>query len=361
MSVLGLCDHPIIVAPMAGGPSTPELVIAAADAGAIGFLAGGYQSADALHDQIAAVRSATTGAFGVNVFVPGSPTTDGAALRSYLRELEPDARALGTALGPADWDDDHWDDKAQLLVDTAPPTVSFTFGCPPPALVAALHHRDSVVMVTVTNLAEAHQAAAAGADVLCAQGIEAGAHHGTFAIGAHPHPSTIDLVSTVVNTVDVPVVAAGGVAHPDDLDEALSAGAAAVQAGTAFLRCPESGAHPLHKDALVDPAFTGTSLTKSFSGRTARGLTNAFMRAHPAAPDAYPEINNATRPLRAAATNRGDVQRMSLWAGTGHAHARDTPAREVIHWLAGTADPPTPDRDAQQQRATRSSRDEQHG
>ena len=233
MSVLGLCHHPIIVAPMAGGPSTPALVTAAANAGAIGFLAGGYQTADALHDQIAAVRSATTGAFGVNVFVPGSQTTDRAALRSYLSEIEPDARALHADLGPADWDDDHWGDKTQLLVDSAPPTVSFTFGCPPPKLVAALRHRDSVVMITVTNLAEAHQAAAAGADVLCAQGIEAGAHQGTFATGAHTHPSTIDQVSTAV---------------------------------TAFLRCPESGAHPLHKDALVDPAFTGTSLTKSFSG-----------------------------------------------------------------------------------------------
>src|SRR5690606_30149927 len=150
---------PLIVAPMGGGPSTPALVVAAAESGALGFLAGGYQTPDQLCAQIDTVRSSTAGAFGVNVFVPGTPTRDEPALRRYLRELEPDARQFGVEIDSASWDDDHWEEKADLLVDAAAPIVSFTFGCPPPALVTALQQAGTAVLVTVTNRIEARQAA----------------------------------------------------------------------------------------------------------------------------------------------------------------------------------------------------------
>jgi nitronate monooxygenase len=114
---------------------------------------------------------------------------------------------------------------------------------------------------------------------------------------------------------------------------ALAAGAIAVQCGTAFLRCPESGAHPVHKAALASGQFTGTAMTRAFSGRPARGLVNQFIRDHPDAPAAYPEINNATRPLRAAAARQGDADRMSLWAGTGFRQATERPAAEIIDLL----------------------------
>lgn len=333
MSILGLCDRPIIVAPMAGGPSTPGLVVAAAEAGALGFLAGGYKTPDHLQAEIDHVRSATTGAFGVNVFVPGAPTRDEPALRDYLRELEADATALGTELGAATWDDDHWSAKSDLLLDNAPPLVSFTFGCPPPALVEEFHRRGTTVMVTVTNLTEAKQAVDTGANLLCLQGTEAGAHRSAFATGPNPGLSVPDLLSAVVGNIPLPLVAAGGIAEPVAVVDVLAAGGVGVQAGTAFLRCPESGAHPLHKDALIDPHFSTTVVTKSFSGRQARGLANDFTRRHPAAPDAYPEINNATRPLRAAAASQGDTHAMSLWAGTGYRQARKEPAADIIEWL----------------------------
>lgn len=335
-SLLGLCDRPLIVAPMGGGPSTPELVVAAAEAGALGFIAGGYQTVDQLHAQIADVRAATTAAFGVNVFVPGKPTGNRGALDTYLAALEPDARRLNVELGPASWDDDHWDQKAELLVDAAPPAVSFTFGCPPPSLVNALQQAGSVVMVTVTNASEANQAVATGADALCLQGIEAGAHRGTFDPDDRSGLETLALVTAIATTVDVPLIVAGGIALPSQVEAAFAAGAVAVQAGTAFLRSHESGAHPLHKAALVDPQFRTTVLTKSFSGRVARGLTNDFMRRHANAPAAYPEINNATRPLRAAASKQGDTHTMSLWAGTGHRHAKEAPAAEIVDWLTAT-------------------------
>jgi len=125
--------------------------------------------------------------------------------------------------------------------------------------------------------------------------------------------------------------------EPAQVQAVLAAGAVAAQCGTAFLRCPESGAHPLHKDALADPRFTTTALTRAFSGRRARGLVNRFIEDHADAPAAYPEINNATRPLRAAAAAIGNRERMSLWAGRNYRLATDPPAGEVIEWLSGGA------------------------
>jgi nitronate monooxygenase len=129
---------------------------------------------------------------------------------------------------------------------------------------------------------------------------------------------------------------------PDQVEVALAAGAVAVQCGTAFLRCRESGANPLYKDALVDPRYTTTAMTRAFSGRWARGLVNRFMLDHVDAPAGYPEINNATRSLRAAAAGKGDTERMSLWAGQGYRSALDRPAGEIIAWLCGEGDAANP-------------------
>jgi nitronate monooxygenase len=139
----------------------------------------------------------------------------------------------------------------------------------------------------------------------------------------------------VAAVTDLPLIAAGGIMEPGQVQAALTAGAVAVQCGTAFLRCPESGANPLYKDALVDPRYAETAMTRAFSGRWARGLVNGFMLENGHAPAGYPEINNATRALRAAAASRGDTERMSLWAGQGYRSARDWPAGEIIAWLCG--------------------------
>jgi nitronate monooxygenase len=123
---------------------------------------------------------------------------------------------------------------------------------------------------------------------------------------------------------------------PGQARAVIAAGAVAAQCGTAFLRCPESGAHPRHKAALADPRYTATALTRAFSGRPARGLVNQFILDHPHVPAAYPEINNATRPLRAAAAARGDNEQMSLWAGQGYRSATGHPAGEIIERLSAT-------------------------
>ena len=320
----------IVVAPMAGGPTTADLVIAAARAGALGFLAAGYKTPEAMAAEITAVRAATAEPFGVNVFVPGAPYRDAAALAGYLD-------TLGPGLGDASWDDDGFDGKIAALLADPPAVISFTFGCPPPGVIRALQDAGSAVAVTVTSPAEAGLAAEAGADALCVQGYEAGAHRGTFGNDDAPgrDRDLLSLIGEVAAVTGLPQIAAGGIMGPRQVRAVLAAGAAAAQCGTAFLRSPESGAHPLHKAALADPRYTATTVTRAFSGRPARGLVNEFIIEHADAPPAYPEINNATRPLRAAAAARGDTERMSLWAGQGYRLAAELPAAEIIDRLRG--------------------------
>jgi nitronate monooxygenase len=326
----------IVVAPMAGGPSTTELVIAAGRAGALGFLAAGYKTPAAMATEITAVRAATSEPFGVNVFVPGTPCANLAALDRYLGSL----RTVGP-VGGSTWDDDGFEGKVAALLADPPAVASFTFGCPNAEVVRALQNAGSLVAVTVTSPGEAAIAAAAGVDALCVQGYEAGAHRGTFVNDDEPGRDygLLSLIGEVGAVTGLPQIAAGGIMGPRQVQAVLAAGATAAQCGTAFLRCPESGAHALYKAALADPRYTATTLTRAFSGRPARGLVNQFIRDHPDAPAAYPEINNATRPLRAAAAAEGDTERMSLWAGQGYRSATDQPAGEIIERLSTTEDP----------------------
>jgi nitronate monooxygenase len=283
----------------------------------------------------------------VNVFVPGTPAPDPGAVRSYVASLAAEAGELGVPPGEPSWDDDSWDAKIETLLAHPPPVVSFTFGCPDPGVIAALHAAGSVVWVTVTGPDEAGLAAARGANGLCVQGAGAGAHRGIFSDSPGrpagpdnpdepdgPGRSLPQLLRDVAAVTGLPLVAAGGIMSQRDAAAAMAAGAAAVQCGTAFLRCPESGAHPRHKAALADPQFSQTAVTRAFSGRPARALVNRFMVDHPAAPSAYPEINNATRPLRAAAGAAGDVDRMSLYAGEGFRAATTRPAAEIVELLS---------------------------
>jgi nitronate monooxygenase len=331
MALSDLLTSPVVVAPMAGGPTCPALVAAAASAGAFGFLAAGYLTGPGLAGQIAAVRAAGVGAFGVNVFVPGEPAAAGAGLARYVA-------SLGDGTGAPSWDDDRYDEKVAVLLADPPAAVSFTFGCPSAPVIAAFRRAGSVVIVTVTSPEEALLAAGAGADALCVQGVEAGAHRGTFVNDddalARDY-GLLSLLGLVGSACDLPLIAAGGLMTAGQVRAVRTAGAIAAQCGTAFLRCPESGAHPLHKAALADPLSTSTALTRAFSGRPARGIVTEFMLAHPDAPAAYPEIHHATRPLRAAAAAAGDPSRMSLWAGQGFRLALDRPAAEVAAMLAG--------------------------
>ncbi|WP_116246238.1 nitronate monooxygenase [Nocardiopsis sp. FIRDI 009] len=320
----------IVQAPMAGGGSTPELVAAVSGAGGLGSLAAGYLSADALAERIGAVRALGTTAFGVNVFVPSGQPAPPEALAAYREELGSEAERHGGTVGEPVRDDDAWTAKIDLLVADPVPVVSFTFECPSAEALDRLRAVGSTTVVTVTTVEEARIAVERGADGVCAQGSEAGGHRAVFDPAGGAGSPLFELLPEVAAAVDVPVIAAGGLMNGRDAARALELGAAAVQLGTAFLRCPESGANPAHKAALVDPAFTETTLTRAFTGRPARGLANRFTREHVDAPTAYPEVHHMTRPLRAAAAGAGAPDGMALWAGEGFRSATDAPAAEVV-------------------------------
>lgn len=325
---------PVVQGPMAGGPATPRLAAAVTGAGGLGFLAGGYKAPDALRDEIASLRPQAGGAFGVNLFVPPPDRGEPAGLAAYRERIAREAQARGSTTGDPVHSDDHWDAKLELLLADPVPVVSFTFGCPNAETAEALQQRGSAVVVTVTTVDEAVRARDAGADALCVQGAEAGGHQGSFDDAEQRTTPLLDLLSQVRAATELPLVGAGGINSAEHTGAALRAGATAVQAGTAFLRAPESGANPVHKAALADPAFAETALTRAFSGRLARGLVNQFLRDHTAAaPRAYPHVHYLTAPLRRDAVRSEDPDRVNLWAGTGFRQARQRPAAEIVRQL----------------------------
>jgi nitronate monooxygenase len=327
---------PIIQAPLAGGASTPALTAAVVEAGAFGFVAAGYRTPDQVRGDIAATRELTREPFGVNLFVPGR-RADPAAYEAYVASLVDEARRHGVELGEPRFEDDAWEAKLELLEADPVPVVSFTFGCPAASVVARLKSVGSEAWVTVTDPQEAEQAAAAGADALVVQGIEGGGHRASFvdADGAGEF-GLLALLQLLRARADLPLVASGGIATGAGVAAVLSAGARAAQVGTAFMRCPEAGTSPAHREALTAP--TPTRLTRAFTGRQARGIANRFLREHSDdAPVAYPEIHHATAPLRAAGRAAGDPEVLNLWAGQTHELASDLPAAEVVATMAAEA------------------------
>lgn len=336
--LLELLRNPIVQAPMAGGISTPALVSAVSQAGGLGFLAAGYKTAEAMQEEIRTVRTLTSAPFGVNLFVPQQDEVDVEAVRRFRDLLQDEARRLGVEPGEPVADDDDWDAKLDVLLREPVPVVSFTFGCPSPDVLAELKRRGSCVVVTVTTPSEAHAASRAGADALCVQGVEAGGHRASFSSRSSEDYGLLVLLRLIRHEVQLPLIAAGGIMHGRDIAAVLAAGACAAQMGTAFLRCPESGAHPLHKAALADPRFSTTTLTRAFTGRRARALVNRFVRRYGvAAPAAYPHVHHMTQPLRKAAATVGDPDGMSLWAGQGYRLARQMPASDLVHQLVDEA------------------------
>ena len=327
---------PLIAAPMAGGPTTPAMVLAATRAGGLGMLAAGYKTVAAVDAEIKSVRAEGI-PFGINLFAPNPLPVDRAAYRAYAEVVQREADPFGLTL-PAEpiEDDDTFDEKIALLLDDPVPMVSFTFGIPTRPVIAALQRAGTVVVQTVTNTDEAAQAHAAGVDMLAVQASAAGGHSGTLSprepLAAVP---IADLVRRIAAATPLPILAAGGLATPGAVAEVIRVGAAAAAVGTVLLRADESGASATHRAALVDPAYTETVLTHAFTGRPARGLRNAFIDAHEAeAPLGYPAIHHLTSPLRRAAAAAGKPDCVHLWAGTGYRHATAEPASAILRRLA---------------------------
>lgn len=334
---------PIVQGPMNGG-STPEMVAAVSNAGGLGSLAAAGLSARAMRTQVAAIRSQTTQPFNINLFVLDTPPPTNHELARAIELLRPVRAELG--LPPGSSPDQYCEDFAEqldTLVDLEVPIASFTFGLLDALSVERLHRAGSLVIGTATNVAEARAWEANGADIICAQGSEAGGHRATFL--GHPDDSmigTLALVPQIVDSVSLPVIAAGGIMDGRGIAAALVLGAQAAQLGTAFLSCAESPIHPAWKEKIRQAADTSTRTSRTFTGRPARGIVNDYIRRmaeHEQHVPAYPIQNALTIEIRkaAGAANRPDF--ISLWAGqaAGMSAQRpeDIPAAALVRQLAG--------------------------
>ena len=329
--------HPIVQAPMAGGPTTPEMVAAVANAGALGSFAGAMQSPETIRAGIAATRALTDRPFSANLFVldEHQPQPSADELATALARLAPIRAELGLPPGsvPARFSE-RTEEQIEVLIEARIPIVSFTFGLLPATTVERLHRAGALVMGTATTVAEARAWRDVGADVICAQGSEAGAHRGSWL--GDPEQSLIGLVALVpqiVDAVDLPVVAAGGIMDGRGIAAALCLGAGAAQLGTAFLSCPEAGTSPPYRAALRGAADDSTTVTRTITGRHARGIRNRFINelaVVEAEIPAYPVQNALTGEIRRVAAAAGRAEYLSLWAGQGVGLLRDLPAGELV-------------------------------
>jgi nitronate monooxygenase len=319
---------PIVQAPMAGGISTPALAAAVCEAGGLGFLAAGYREPDAVAAEVAELRSLTGRPFGLNLFAPAGSRADPEAVARYAARVSHEGE-----LGEPRHDDDRFEAKLALAAELRVPIVSTTFGAPSAAQVEALHGAGCAVWVTVTTPEEAGPAVAAGADALVLQGFEAGGHRGSFDDLDPRDFGLLALLRLVAGLTDLPLIASGGLFDGAGIAAVLTAGAAAAQLGTAFMLCPEAATSAAHRAAIESEA--PTDVTRAFTGRRARGIVNRFMREHgDAAPSAYPEVHHLTQPLRRAARESGDPDRIHLWAGQAHSRSRNLPAAQLMEELA---------------------------
>lgn len=318
MQKLGV-DKPIVLGPMLGA-GTPEMVAAVSNAGGLGSLAASAMDASGIGAAIASIREKTSGPFNVNLFVLETPNPTDQELKRAFALLDPFRAELGLeAAAPLKKYCENFREQLEMLIELKLPVVSFTFGLLDAESVERLHRAGSVVIGTATNVAEARAWEHNGADVICAQGAEAGGHRGTF-LGSYDSSmiGTMALVPQIVDSTRLPVIAAGGIMDGRGIAAALVLGAQAVQMGTAFLVSKEAATHPLWKEKIREAADTSTRTTKSFTGRAARGIVNEFMRRmqeHENDVPLYPVQNALTADIRLAARQANRPEFLSLWAG----------------------------------------------
>lgn len=328
---------PVIQAPMGGGPSTVELAAAVSGAGGLGCLAGGYLGPAQLREEIRSFRRLSDRPFAVNLFVPGVSDADQAAVDAAVALIEPFRREVGLPPRP---DVDSWsqdfEDQFAVIVEERPPVVSFAFGPLPAPAMIEVRAAGLLTIGTATNVAEAVELEAAGVDLVCAQGAEAGGHHGTWRGDAGSSLiGTMALVPLVCDAVRVPVVAAGGIMDGRGVAAALCLGAGAAQMGTAFMLCPEAGTAAPHRRALSGATETDVAVTTEVTGRLARGVRNRLMdRLRGASVPPYPVMNALTSELRRAAAAQDDAELMSLWCGQAAPLATTSDAADIVRTIA---------------------------
>jgi nitronate monooxygenase len=338
----GFCSRfglrvPILLAPMAGA-SAPSLSIAVGAAGGLGACGALLMRPDEIASWSAQVRSGGVNAFQINLWIPGPEPERDSVQEARVRDF---LAAWGPIVPPKAGDarPPNFSAQCEALLAASPPIVSSVMGLYPPEFVAKLKERGMVWFANISTVTEARAAEAAGADVIVAQGMEAGGHRGCFdaAAAERQQVGLFALVPAVVDAVGVPVVATGGIADERGVVAALALGASAVQIGTGFLRCPEAKISEAWANALAGAAPEDTMVSRAFSGRAGRSIATRYVRAATAetapAPAPYPIQRGLTAAMRAAAHEQGDVERMQAWAGQAAGLARAEPAAEVVRRL----------------------------
>ena len=333
-------EYPIIQAGMAGGPTTVELVVEVSNAGGLGTLGAAYMAPDALRQAIEEIQSKTSKPFGVNIFA--APVNDDfkrlaevqKALSPFRSEL--DIKEIQSSYQSPDWSEEQF----AICVEKRVPIISTAFGCLSADQMKVAEEQQIKIVVMVTTVEEALQAEASGAHAVVAQGSEAGGHRSTFSLENHPlgaQIGTMALVPQIVDAIRIPVIAAGGITDGRGLVASLALGAQGVQIGTRFVGSKESGAHTAYKQSIFNSNEESTVVTKSFSGRPARGIKNRFIKEFEQIgiePLPFPSQNTITKDLRAAAAKAHNPEFMSLWAGQStRSLTKEVGAAEIVETI----------------------------
>lgn len=333
-------ELPIIQAPMAGSQGS-ALAVAVSNSGGLGSLPCAMLGLEAMRNELTVIRARTSRPFNVNFFCHPIPTPNAerelawrTALAPYFKEYGVDDNKIPVEPGRAPFSSA----AADVLDDFKPAVVSFHFGLPSADLLVRAKAWGSKILSSATTVDEARWLEAQGVDAIIAQGLEAGGHRGIFlSEDLSTQVGTFALLPQIVRAVNVPVIAAGGIADAKGVAAAIALGAAGVQVGTAYMLCPEATTSVVHRAALKSDAVRHTALTNLFSGRPARGIMNRIMRELgpiSAAAPAFPLATGAIAPLRAAAEHQGSGDFSPLWSGQNASGCKEVPAGDLTRDLA---------------------------
>lgn len=329
-------NYPIIQAGMAGGPTTPELIAAVSNAGGLGTLGAGYMTPEQMRQSIEKIRELTNKPFGVNVFIPEKPEVDDEKIKQSNQLLKPIRKKLKLSDPPviSRTSTDLFLEQIKVILDYNVPVCTFTFGLPEREIIEQLKNHHITIIGTATTVKEAIIIEEEGMDIVVVQGSEAGGHRGSFATSfENSMIGTISLIPQVADHVHIPIIAAGGIMDSRGILAAMVLGAKAVQMGTAFLTCDESGANNLHKERILNSTEDETTITSAFSGKPARGIRNEFitlMKGNEHLLPDYPIQNQLTQDIRSEASKQLDSEWMSMWSGQSPRLSKKTSAHDLI-------------------------------